>query len=245
MFLETFTTFFLLDSRYLGQLSTNFRSILHGIGCTIAGDEKLLHITGLSPDVKVVYMKPDRVGLWIYELCVKLSNDLPYVLDLWLHDSVDTIGETTPVSDVVAHWGRSIHSFNVGRMPNTVLVFDSYYLDEAGRQELQAKNIKFIGAVNPQRFPLLTSLIRQGVYARGQWKGLWNEKKKELIVHVWRKDDKRYTTLSSAYARTASKGEYKRIPVASDNAKMFQACDSIINRLRVGYGHTSMVVEVF
>ena len=98
-FLKTFMTIFLLDSRYSGQLSTNFRSILRGIGCTIAGDEKLLHFTGLSPDVRVVYKKPDRVGLWIYELCVKLSNDLPYML----HDSIGSIGETTPVSDVVAH----------------------------------------------------------------------------------------------------------------------------------------------
>ena len=104
--LKCLRQFFLLDSRYSGQLFTNFRGILRGIGCTIAGDEKLLHFTGRSPDVRVVYMKPDRVGLWIYELCVKLSNDLPYMLDLWLHDSIGNIGETNPVSDVVAN-----HSF--------------------------------------------------------------------------------------------------------------------------------------
>ena len=102
-FLENFTTNFLLDSRYSCQLSKNFRGILRGIGCTIAGDEKLLHFTGRSPDVRVVYMKPDRVGLWIYELCVKLSNELPYMLDFWLHDSISNIGESTPVSDVVSH----------------------------------------------------------------------------------------------------------------------------------------------
>ena len=176
-----------MDSRYSGQLSTNFLGILRGIGCTIAGDEKLLHFTGRCPDVRVVCVKPDRVGLWIYELCVKLSNDLPYMLDLWLYDSIGNIGETNPVSDVVAHWEQIIHSFNVGQMPNTVLVFDSYYLDAAGRQGLRAKNIKFIGAVNPQRFPMLTTLVRHGVDRRGQWKGLWNEKRKELIVHVWQK----------------------------------------------------------
>ena len=46
----------------------------------------------------------------------------------------------------------------------------------------------------------------------------------------WRKDDKRYTTLSNAYARTASNGEYKRVPVACDYAKMFQSCDSYYNQ---------------
>ena len=40
-FLKRLQQFFLLDSRYSGQLSANFRSILRGIGCTIAGDEKL------------------------------------------------------------------------------------------------------------------------------------------------------------------------------------------------------------
>ena len=111
-----------MDRRYSGQLSKNFRGILCEIGCTIAGDENLLHFTGRSPDMRVVYTKSDRVGLWIYELCVKLSNNLPYMLDLWLHDSIGDIGEITPVSNVAAHWARIIHSFNVGRMPNTVLV---------------------------------------------------------------------------------------------------------------------------
>ena len=52
------------------------------------------------------------------------------------------MGGETPLSDAVAHWGRVINSFNVGRMHNTVLVFDSYYLKKARRQGLRAKNIK-------------------------------------------------------------------------------------------------------
>ena len=56
---------------------------------------------------------------------------------------------------------------------------------------------------------------------RGRWKALWNEKRKEMIVYVWQKDVKKYTTFSNAYARTATKGDTKTIPVASDYAKMF------------------------
>ena len=52
-------------------------------------------------------MKPHRIGLWIYELRVKLSNDLPYMLESWFHDSIGTIGETTLMSNVVAHWDAS------------------------------------------------------------------------------------------------------------------------------------------
>ena len=77
-------------------------------------------------------MKPDREGLWVYELCVRLSNKTSYMLDLWLHDAVSLLGESIPVSKVVRHWAKIVHSFNSARMSDTVLVFDSYYLDEAG-----------------------------------------------------------------------------------------------------------------
>ena len=65
---ETFITIVLLESRYSGQLLTNIRSIACGIGCTIAGDEKFYRS---CPDVREVHMMPDRVGLRIYELCIK------------------------------------------------------------------------------------------------------------------------------------------------------------------------------
>ena len=78
------------------------------------------------------------------------------------------------MSDVVSHWGRIIHSFKVGRISNTVLVFDTYYLDDAGRQGLRAKS----GAVNPKRFPLLNALVPRGVDMRRRWKALWSEKRK-------------------------------------------------------------------
>ena len=46
-FLEVFTANFLIHSGYSEQLSKNFRSILRGIGNSIAGDEKLRHFTGI------------------------------------------------------------------------------------------------------------------------------------------------------------------------------------------------------
>ena len=52
-FMEIFTTHFLFDSRYSKQLSHNFRAILRGIGDIVAGDEKLLHFTGLR---NIVYI---------------------------------------------------------------------------------------------------------------------------------------------------------------------------------------------
>ena len=165
----------------------------------------------------VVYMKPDSIGLWVYKLCVKLNNKVPYMLDLWLHDAISVLGESIPVSKVVRHWGRwSILS-------DTILVFDSYYLDDAAREGLAAKNVKFIGAVNPQRFPTLTRVVREGVKMRGMWKGLWNERRKELIVHSYTKDGIQYTALSNAYRRLATKSKTKSVPVCSDYGMMFTA----------------------
>ena len=57
-----------------------------------------------------------------------------------------------------------------------MLVFDSYYMDEAAQEGLRAKQIRFIGAVNSKRFPQLSGLvipqISGGVDPRGTWKGM-------------------------------------------------------------------------
>ena len=177
-------------------------------------------------------MKPDRVGLWVYELCVKLNNKASYMLDLWLHDAIGNLGEFIPVSKVVRHWGKVVHSFNTARKADTILVFDSYYMDDAAREGLAAKKIKFIGAVNPQRFPTLTRVVREGVNLRGMWKGLWNERRKELIVYSYTKDGKQYTALSNAYRRLATKSDTKSVPVCSDYGKMFAACDQFNSQIK-------------
>ena len=176
-------------------------------------------------------MKPDRVGLWVYELCVRLSNKTSYILDLWLYDAVSLLGESIPVSKVVKHWAKVVHSFNAARMndSNTLLVIDSYYLDEAAREGLADKKVKFIGAVNPRRFPVLTQMVRADVSKKGQWKGLWNGLRKELIAHSFTKDGKQYTALTIAYCRLATRSDTKSVPVCCDYGKMFSACD-VFNR---------------
>ena len=131
-------------------------------------------------------MKPDREGLWVFELCVRLSNT-SYILNLWLHDAVSLLGDSIPVSKVVRHWAKMVHSFNSARMNDTVLVFDSYYLDEATRGGLADKKVKFIGAVNPQRFPSLAQMVRAGETQKGQWRGQWNRVRRELIVQFYTK----------------------------------------------------------
>ena len=67
---------FLIDSSYLEELSNNFLTIVMNIGTYIAGDEKLLRFFGESGSVRVVISRPDRVGLWFYQLAYILSKGL-------------------------------------------------------------------------------------------------------------------------------------------------------------------------
>ena len=118
-----------------------------------------------------------------------------------------------------------VHSFNVAKKADTILVFDTYYLDDAAIKGLAANNVIFISAVNPQNFPTFTCVVWEGVKMRGMWKGLWNERRKELIIHSYTKDGKQNTALSFAYRRLATKSHTKSVPVCSDYGIMFAACD--------------------
>ena len=135
------------------------------------------------------------------------------MLDLWLHDAISLLGESIPVCKVAAHWAKIIHSFNVSKIGDSVLVLDSYYMDEAAREGLRAKQIRFIGAVNPKRFPLLSSLVMRGVDQWGPWKGMWNGQRKEIIVHAFTKQGKTYIALSNAYKQLATKSTTKSVPI--------------------------------
>ena len=53
---------------------------------------------GNSPNVRVVLKKLDRVVLWVYDLCIKLSNQL----DFWIYNAITLLGETISVSRVEA-----------------------------------------------------------------------------------------------------------------------------------------------
>ena len=101
-------------------------------------------------------------------------------------------------------------------MADSVLVFDSYYLHEGAREGLRAKQIRFIGAVNPKRFPVLSSLVTRGVDQRGTWKGLWNGQRKDIIVHSFTKQGNKCIALSNAYTRLATKAAKKQVPVCGD-----------------------------
>ena len=130
-----------------------------------------------------------------------------------------TMVSTIPVSRVVAH------SFNVANIRYTVLVFDSYYLDEAAREGLRAKKVKFIEAVSPASFSVLShNMVIIVVDQRGKRKGLWNGRKGEVIVYAYTRAGKRYIASSNAYQRVCTKGSTAIVPVCSDYGDTFVPC---------------------
>ena len=102
-------------------------SIIRRFGEFVAGDEKLLYFTGNSGDIRMVRSKPDRVGLWFYELCALLPNGLPIIVYFRLQKSDPRREGTIKTKDILEDLDDVIQN-KVGEVnPNTKLVCDSYY----------------------------------------------------------------------------------------------------------------------
>ena len=51
--------------------------------------------------------------------------------------------------------------------PHTLLVFDSYYLDETGKELLNDTGVKYIGAIQSNRFPFFFTFLSPNVKISG------------------------------------------------------------------------------
>ena len=187
---------------------------------------------GSSPNVRVVLSKPDKMGLWIYELCVILENGLPYMIDLRLHNAISSLGESIPVNTIIKRWGNIIKDFNAQCLADTILFVDAYYLDEAGRKYLCNSNLKYMASLNQKRFPVICDQVKRGVEARGQWNALWNRENNEIVVHAFDKNGKKYTTMSNAYSKVERKSKTGVVPVSADYKKYFNACDKFNKQIK-------------
>lgn len=91
---------FFIDYTHYCVISAQFQGCL----AHLAWDEKLLHFTGDTAFIRLVPSKPDRVGLWFYELCCTLTNGKPFLVHARLSTSSTATGITIPVSEVVEDW---------------------------------------------------------------------------------------------------------------------------------------------
>ena len=74
---------FHLSYQFFPEICKGFRSLLKNIGQAVAGDEKLFFFTGESAFLRLVISKPDRIGLWFYELTCRLRDGSPFLMILF------------------------------------------------------------------------------------------------------------------------------------------------------------------
>lgn len=231
---EYLATHFLLTNDYFKDLSSNFQSIVVNLGQSVAGDEKLLHFTGDSKDVRLCLTKPDRIGLWFYELCGFLENGLSYMLYVRLHDANKKLRETIHVVEIVQEWidvVKRVHTEEEVWEPKTLLCMDSYYLDNASRSVLKESKVRYIAATAVGRFKELYKLVSAGAKEQGDWNGAFNEEYNEVVVYCNEIDQDigKKLVLSNAFSRSKGKSDSSLIPVYDHYACIYNACD-LFNR---------------
>jgi len=95
---------FQFTENYFDLISINFQPVVSRLEEFAAGNEKLLHLTGNSKNIRMILTKPDRVGHWLYELCVKLENGLSFLLYFRAHISDVARGVTIKSQEIVKDW---------------------------------------------------------------------------------------------------------------------------------------------
>lgn len=109
------------------SICQTFQNLLVQPGRCFANDEKLLHFTGDRAFIRVVPSKPDRVGLWLFELVVILNNGDPFLVYTRLNKADADAGLSIPVNEVVRNWAKVVKFFvETKKCAAPVLVFDSY-----------------------------------------------------------------------------------------------------------------------
>lgn len=229
---------FYIPTEVWPSICQNFQNLLTRPGRCLAGDEKLLHFTGDSAYIRLVPSKPDRIGLWFFQLVVILEGGYPYLVHTRFCNSSTESGESIPVNTVVKEWAKVVKYFvETKKSEPPVLIFDSYYTDNEGRNYLNQNNVKFIGAVMTSRFRnLMDNLIEHGdmVEKPGQTASIFNSQTNELFVHHWdvlTAVGKKYV-ISNAFERVpATRANTGIVPAYDQYKGLFNACDKFNRNL--------------
>ena len=177
--------------------------------------------------------KPDRVGHWFYELCIKLSNGLSFLLHFRAHLSDPHRHITIKTSEIVEKWttiATTIGGENFN--PDAITAFDSYYLDTSGRIFCNDKSKNFIAGIQKSRFSSICDHLSGLVHEKKEIAAAYNEKTNEVLVKYWDPEHPQPKfVLSNAFKlkKVTPKGKRRvrevTIPVYSEYAQMFNLCD--------------------
>jgi hypothetical protein len=216
-------------SSYYEEISHYFQSIIEKCGDVVAGDEKLFHFTGDSIDCRLVPTKPDRIGLWFYELCVPLrfSDGTKKSFLIWakLHHSDRILAQHVPVSSIVESWVNVTKSVGY---KDTVLVMDSYYLDKVGKAILAGSGVKYIAAITKNRFSQVYNYLSKKINRPGEWSAINNPETFESALYYWsyEKNVGKKLVYTNAFQITTEFPEEPQVPIFDHYKKSFSTCDT-------------------
>lgn len=81
-------------------------------------------------------------------------------------------------------WAMVAARHNVRPMnPNTIVVFDSYYMTSASVMAFKAANVMFMGLVKRSNFANLCAMVDKNVTETGEWAGVHNPDAGLTLVH--------------------------------------------------------------
>jgi hypothetical protein len=192
---------FMLTFEYFDELSINWQSVVRDVGEFIAGDEKLLKFFGQAGDICIIPTKPDKVGLWFYELVGRDKRGRMFLLDTKLQRA-HSAGESITMVSIVERWGKV--TFDLGH-PETILAFDSHYMSKAGRLWLHNNNhrMRYTASVCKTHFGDLLGMAKWKYMCKyanhankskgqvrkpGDWCAIFKPETGESFAYVWDPD---------------------------------------------------------
>ena len=168
------------------QLSENWNKAFRTFGDYASGDEKLFRYTGYSGFVRLVKSKPAGLGLWHFQLCIRLGNGKPFCVFSCMHSSLDDNGRTMKCIDVVKEWANLVRERS-GAVP-CMLFMDSYYLTNDGRVMMRSMKVPYSASLNRGRFSTICNALGPKLVKSGTHVTAWNKRTKEAVTYKWSED---------------------------------------------------------
>lgn len=176
-----------------------------------------------------VKSKPDRIGLWFYQLMATLSNDTQFMLHTKLWEADPSVKVSVPVHTVVKDWCDVVNRHGeLQPNPDTVLCYDSYYNTKQSSQVCRNAGVKFLASAKANNFNDLVAHVGPKVNAKGEWAGIYNSQTDDMFVHKWDKDDnvgKKFVYANAFTKRRRTRAFLHLVPGYDFYKLVFAACD--------------------
>ena len=233
-----------ISEKFYDILSERFRSIIRSLGAWVSGDEKLLKYYGNSGDIRKVMSKPDKIGLWFYELCILLKRNSrltgAYLVDMKLHSVEKSRDETQTTIDIGRRWAAIVEDkgakdANCDHYKATILTMDSYYGTQGLAKELDDREVFNMMSCTADRFPGMYKALHKGIERPGDvhiaHKPVGYHGLTRVATFKWDKDPAigKKLCLTNAFKVIIGKEKITKHKAYDAYKNTFQACD-IFNR---------------